>query len=188
MKKGKLDINLLFSSFLVIGFVICAHFFIKISQTFPNPFNDLIPILVFAVFGLLLFYATRVGEGKQIVRLNLFTLLIILPAIYMIVAVFVEALPMHDLLITTTTLPDGQNTYTTINPLLWLASISMGYAIPYTFLSGFEMEQEASDEAQEAGEATDESEDTVSDDEVPESDTQENSEAENTVEEEIQEN
>jgi hypothetical protein len=64
-KPTKRDtINLFFSAFLIIAFIVCAHFFSQYASALSQPLGSIIPILVYAVFGLLVFYATRVGDGK----------------------------------------------------------------------------------------------------------------------------
>ena len=66
-KPTKRDtINLFFSAFLIIAFIVCAHFFSQYASALSQPLGSIIPILVYAVFGLLMFYATRVGDGKAV--------------------------------------------------------------------------------------------------------------------------
>ena len=86
-KPTKRDtINLFFSAFLIIAFIVCAHFFSQYASALSQPLGSIIPILVYAVFGLLMFYATRVGDGKAVKRFSLVTLIVIvLPSIYIIV-------------------------------------------------------------------------------------------------------
>ena len=97
MKKNKDTSNLIFSAFLVIAFIICAYFcsiLIQDSSTFTDTFKLLAMSLMYAVFGLVLFYATRVGDGKQVKRFSLATLIImVLPALYIIIAGLVPNLP-----------------------------------------------------------------------------------------------
>ena len=70
MKKNKNEImNLLFSAFLVTAFMVCAGFFLgMINDSFSQDAvkRTLFVSLIFALFGGLLFYATRVGDGKQV--------------------------------------------------------------------------------------------------------------------------
>ena len=71
MNKKKDKWNLLFSAFLVTAFLICAYFFVGlINDSYMDDLTakQLMTSLVFAFFGLILFYATRVGDGKQIKR------------------------------------------------------------------------------------------------------------------------
>lgn len=130
--KRKQDISgLFFSAFLVTAFVICSYFFVglirgsaSLSETVRLLFTD----LVFVLFGLILFYATRVGDGKQIKRFSVLTLLILdLPALYIILASAAPGIPCpFDL--------------TNYSEVVYLAAASLGYGIPYTFLSGYEQE------------------------------------------------
>ena len=53
-KPTKRDtINLFFSAFLIIAFIVCAHFFSQYASALSQPLGSIIPILVYAVFGLL---------------------------------------------------------------------------------------------------------------------------------------
>ncbi len=86
MNKKKNDVwNLVFSAFLVTAFLICASFFIGMindSFTQDSVKRTLLTALIFVLFGLLLFYATRVGDGRQVVRFSLSILvLMVLPAL-----------------------------------------------------------------------------------------------------------
>ena len=59
-KPTKRDtINLFFSAFLIIAFIVCAHFFSQYASALSQPLGSIIPILVYAVFGLLMFYASK---------------------------------------------------------------------------------------------------------------------------------
>ena len=82
----------------------------------------------------MVFYATRIGDGKQVKRFSLWTLIVLdLPALYVIVASFVPSLPLSNFI---TNL--GGNTIVPYSPLVILACVALGYGIPYTFLSGYE--------------------------------------------------
>ena len=70
-------INLFFSAFLIIAFIVCAHFFTQFTKTLEPVVGSIVSIALYVVFGLLLFYATRVGDGKAIVRFSLVTLLVL---------------------------------------------------------------------------------------------------------------
>ena len=129
--KKKNTINLVLSAFLIIAFVICTYFFSALNQT--DTVQSVINALVTTVFGLILFYATRVGDGKPVKRFSLATLIILdLPALYIILTSFATGLPLGDYF--------GNN-----EMVLYLAGVALGYGIPYTFLSGFEIavEEEA---------------------------------------------
>lgn len=134
MKNDKRSkINLLFSSFLVIGFIVCSYFFSTLALSVDGGIGALIQVLILVLFGLLLFYATRVGEGAPIKRFSLAVLLLVdLPTLYIILATFIEGLPLHDAL-------------SSVSVVFMLAGVALGYAIPYTFLSGFELAAEEDD-------------------------------------------
>lgn len=137
--KKKNDISgLIFSAFLVIAFVICSYFFtgiIKDSTKTNDTLKTLLTAAVFAVFGLVLFYATRVGDGKQIKRFSPATLIILdLPALYIILASIAPGLPFPMTL-------EGHS------EIVLLAAVALGYGIPYTFLSGYEQEIPAAEKA-----------------------------------------
>lgn len=127
MKDKRETINLVFSAFLITAFIICSYFFSSFANSFATPAKELINAAVFVVFGLLVFYATRVGEGKARIRFSLLTLIImVLPALYIIIASVAEGLPFHKELADTPI-------------MMTLASVALGYGIPYTFVSGFEL-------------------------------------------------
>ncbi len=136
-KTGTKDtLNLIFSAFLILGYIICSYFFLTMGAT--TEFAIYIQLAVFTVFGLVLFYATRVGEGKPVKRFSLWTLIIIvIPALYAIIATLVPAMPLHNEIANL-----GTNDVLTYSPLFILACVALGYGIPYTFLSGFETQAE----------------------------------------------
>lgn len=126
-------LNLVLSAFLILGYIVCCYFFLTMSATVPQ-LDPYIQALVFTVFGLVIFYATRIGDGKQVKRFSLWTLIVLdLPALYVIVASFVPSLPLSNFI---TNL--GGNTIVPYSPLVILACVALGYGIPYTFLSGYE--------------------------------------------------
>ena len=132
MNKKKNDVwNLVFSAFLVTAFLICASFFIGMindSFTQDSVKRTLLTALIFVLFGLLLFYATRVGDGRQVVRFSLSILvLMVLPALYVIIASAAAGWPFHDVISQRSELVD-------------IAAVILGYGIPYTFLSGYELD------------------------------------------------
>lgn len=129
MKKRQREaLNMFFSAFLVIAYVVCSYYIIKLADSVTNPtLYSCITLGVVVLFGTLLFYATRVGDGKQIIRFSPSALImIVLPSIYVISAYFAVGLPLHEQIVGCTT-------------LMYLASVALGYGIPYTFTSGFEM-------------------------------------------------
>lgn len=130
-KPSKRDnINLFFSAFLILAFIVCAHFFSQFTATLQPTVGALISILVFAVFGLLVFYATRVGDGKPVKRFSLVTLIVlVIPSLYIIVASLAPGLPLYDIFVADTG----------VSVIVTLAAIALGYGIPYTFLSGYEI-------------------------------------------------
>lgn len=176
------QINLFFSAFLILGFGICAYFFATISGSSlsDNIMGKIVYMLIFVVFGLILFYATRVGDGKQVKRLSLATLILVdLPAIYVILAYLLDFMPLHAQI-------GGSNSVAAI-----LAAFALGYGIPYTFLSGYEISEEAleDEEVENKEEALDDakeveySEIKTLDIEIEEdNDNQENEESEETAE------
>lgn len=147
MKKSKTNkINIIFSSFLVIGYIVCAYFFSSLASQVSGATGTLIQVLMLAVFGLLLFYATRVGEGKQVRRFSLAVLLLIdLPSLYIILAGMISVFPLHDAIAPQdmAALFGGVSTPSII---MTLACVALGYGIPYTFFSGYEIKEE--DEAE----------------------------------------
>lgn len=144
----KEHINLFFSAFLIIAFIVCANFFAQFTATMDTIPGQLITVAVYAVFGLLLFYATRVGDGKAIKRFSPLTLLIlVLPSLLIIVASLAPFMPLHDLLA-------ADKLSGKLSLITSLAAVAIGYGIPYSFFSGFELaydgeEAEASEEEPE---------------------------------------
>lgn len=132
-KSGREKLNLFFSAFLVAGYVVCAYFFTTLASSgrMTAQVSMLINVAVFVLFGLILFYATRVGEGVPVKRFSLIILCVLdIPALFVILAALLPAFPL--------------NTIITGAPAVWmLAAVALGYGIPYTFLSGFEMVEEA---------------------------------------------
>ncbi len=134
-KTNKKDtVNLFFSAFLVIAYIICAHFFTQFASTLSTTASLIISICVYVVFGLLVFYATRVGDGKAVKRFSLVTLIImVLPSLYIIIASVAPGLPLYESFASA----DG-----TLNVIVTLACVALGYGVPYSFLSGFETDTE----------------------------------------------
>ena len=126
-------LNLILSAFLILGYIVCSYFFLTMAATVPA-LEPYVQVLVFAVFGLVVFYATRIGDGKQVKRFSLATLVILdIPALYIILASFMPKFPLHNFIANL-----GGATPLQYSPLLILACIALGYGIPYTFLSGYE--------------------------------------------------
>ena len=123
--------NLIFSAFLVTAFIVCTYFcsqFVHDSTTFSDNGKIFAMSMVYAVFGLVLFYATRVGDGKQVKRFSPATLIImVLPAFYIILAGTVPNLPFSE-------------TIAHHTEIVNFAAVSFGYGLPYTFLSGYELD------------------------------------------------
>ena len=159
----KNTINLILSAFLVIAFIVCTYFFSTLNQA--TTVQSVINALVTVVFGLILFYATRVGDGKPVKRFSVATLIImVLPSLYILLTSLAPTLPLGDTL--------GNSSI-----VVCLAGVALGYGIPYTFLSGFEVEEgnveggimeeiDATDENE-----TDETEELEQNEEVTEDDT-----------------
>lgn len=127
-KRRKEAANMFFSAFLVIAYVVCCYFIMQLASTVTNAtLYSFIIVALVVLFGLLLFYATRVGDGKQVKRFSPSVLiLIVLPSIYVISAYFAVGLPLHEQILNN-------------EMIMYLASVALGYGIPYTFTSGFEM-------------------------------------------------
>lgn len=134
-KPNKKDtVNLFFSAFLILAFVVCAHFFSNFASGQSDLLASVIQLFVYAAFGLLLFYATRVGDGKPVKRFSPITLIImVLPALYIMVASLASGMPLHDVLVV-----NGS----TLSLVTTLAAVVFGYGIPYSFLSGYELAEE----------------------------------------------
>jgi hypothetical protein len=145
MKKPnkKEHLNLLLSAFLILAFIVCANFFAGFTSSMPTMTAQLINIAVYAVFGLLLFYATRVGDGKAVFRFSPLTLLIlVLPSVFIIVASLAAFMPLHDV-VAADALTGKLSVITS------LAAVAVGYGIPYSFVSGFELEGYKADDEEE---------------------------------------
>lgn len=139
-KKKRENLNLFFSAFLILGYIVCSYFFMTLASGLDAVPQMLITVAVFVVFGLLLFYATRVGDGEPIKRFSPIVLIVlVIPSFYVILAQIIPVLPLHDQI-------------TQASAVFILACIGFGYGIPYTFLSGFEIkfdEEEEEDTAEE---------------------------------------
>ena len=121
------NVNLFFSAFLIIAYIVCGYFFSSFAGTLAGAVaQSVVTVAIVAVFGLLIFYATRVGEGKTVKRLSIVTLVLLdLPTLYIILAFVISALPFHRELVEA--------------PLVaYMAALAFGYGVPYTFISGFE--------------------------------------------------
>lgn len=129
-KANKKDaVNLFFSAFLILAFIVCAHFFTQFTNTLPSMAGSVVSILIFAIFGLLLFYATRVGDGKAVKRFSLITLiLMVIVPLYIIIASIAPGMPLNSVF--------AQESGLSV--IVTLACIALGYGIPYSFLSGYE--------------------------------------------------
>lgn len=137
----KEHINLFFSAFLITAFIVCANFFSNFTSSQDSMTAQLISIAVYAVFGLLLFYATRVGDGKSIMRFSPLTLIVmVVPALFIIIASLAAFMPLHDAFAA----DSGR-----LSLITTLAAVALGYGIPYTFFSGFELADEGEEEEQD---------------------------------------
>lgn len=136
MKKSSREkLNLFFSSFLVIGYIVCTYFFMSLTTRVTQGVANLIQVFVFTLFGLIVFYATRVGEGVPVKRFSAIVLCVLdIPALFAIIATLAPAFPLHDAL--------------AAQPIVMtFACVALGYGIPYTFLSGFELKEEIDEDA-----------------------------------------
>ena len=156
-KSKNNKINIIFSSFLVIGYIICTYFFSSLASSLSGTLGSLIQILMMLLFGLLLFYATRVGEGKQVRRFSLAVLLLIdLPALYIILASLVEALPFHNAIAPQDSTMMMMGVVSGPSVILMLACVALGYGLPYTFFSGYELKEEEDTSADKADDENEE--------------------------------
>lgn len=173
-------VNLFFSAFLIIAFIVCAHFFTQFTSTLDATVGSIVSIALYVVFGLLLFYATRVGDGKAVKRFSIVTLIVlVIPSLYIIIAAIAPGLPLHDIF----SAKDGG-----LNVIVTLACVALGYGVPYTFLSGFEVEGsdiveesevlEGGIEADILDNETEETESEEAESETVEAETEENEETE----------
>lgn len=123
------NVNLLFSAFLIIAYIVCGFFFLSFINSAAvqgDIIKNALTSVVLLVFGLLIFYATRVGEGKTVKRLSIVTLVVLdLPALYIVLAYILPFMPLSDVFAGTPAIP-------------LMAAIALGYGIPYAFISGFE--------------------------------------------------
>lgn len=133
--------NLFLSAFLIIAFIICAHFFTQFTANLDATVAQLINIAIYVVFGLLMFYATRVSEGKPVIRFSVITLIVlVIPSLYIIIASIAKFMPLNSIF--------AADANGTVSVITALAAVAFGYGIPYTFLSGFELEPEFEGEVQ----------------------------------------
>jgi membrane-associated HD superfamily phosphohydrolase len=141
------NVNLFFSAFLIIAYIICAFFFVSFTNQQSNQIlQSTLLSLILVVFGLLVFYATRVGEGAVVKRFSLVTLIVLdLPTLLIVLAYIIPAFPLHDVIA-------GNEI------MAYLAGAALGYGIPYTFISGFEIASEdetTEEEVEESAEVID---------------------------------
>lgn len=164
-KNNKKDtINLFFSAFLVTAYVICSFFFSQLAATMSPVLSSIVNILIYSVFGLILFYATRVGEGKQVMRFSPMTLVfLVIPAFYIMLAYLIPAMPFGDQIV--------ENSL-----IVAVASVAFGYGLPYTFLSGYELAQEEEADA----EANEEQTEALTEEETASEDSDEEAADENS--------
>lgn len=180
----KEHLNLFFSAFLIIAYIICANFFANFAATMDSMTAQLISIGVNVLFGVLLFYATRVGDGKAVKRFSPLTLIIlVLPTLFIIVGSLAEFMPLHDVFA-------ADKLTGKLSVITMLSAVALGYGIPYSFFSGFEMayddapvqDEEASglleggveaDLLEDEEEAADEAEEAVLQDSEPEGNSDE---------------
>ena len=134
-------INLFFSAFLILAFIVCAHFFTQFTANLDATLATVVNMLIYVVFGLLVFYATRVGDGKPVKRFSVVTLLVlVLPSLYILVASVAKFMPLNNIF---------AGAAGSVSVITALAAVALGYGIPYTFVSGFEMAPEDAEETTE---------------------------------------
>lgn len=172
-KNNKRDtINLFFSAFLVTAYVICSFFFSQLASTMNPNMSGIINVLIYSVFGVILFYATRVGEGKQVLRFSPMTLVfLVLPTFYIILAYLIPAMPFGSAI--------AENAL-----IMTVAAVAFGYGLPYTFVSGYEIAPEEEQQEEENAVALLEdktaSEDSTEETEEAQANEEEMAELENT--------
>ena len=136
-------LNLVLSAFLILGYIVCTYFFLTVAASAAPQLEPYVQVLVFLVFGLVVFYATRIGDGKQVKRFSIATLIVLdIHALYAILAYFMPKMPLHGFIANL-----GGTSALAYSPILILACIALGYGIPYTFLSGYEEKTEDEAEA-----------------------------------------
>ncbi|MBQ5347650.1 MAG: hypothetical protein IIU39_06355 [Ruminococcus sp.] len=151
MKKNNTShekVNLFFSAFLMIAYIICGYFFMSFAAAQQSELvKNIVMAVIFTVFGLLVFYATRVGERKIVKRFSIVTLLVLdIPALFIILAFIITGFPLHDVIASA-----GNGA------MAFMAAIALGYGIPYTFISGFEtVTEDELNAVEEKAEETDE--------------------------------
>lgn len=151
MKKNNTShekVNLFFSAFLMIAYIICGYFFMSFAAAQQSELvKNIVMAVIFTVFGLLVFYATRVGERKIVKRFSIVTLLVLdIPALFIILAFIIMGFPLHDVIASA-----GNGA------MAFMAAIALGYGIPYTFISGFEtVTEDELNAVEEKAEETDE--------------------------------
>ncbi len=169
MKQNKRQsgFNMFLSVFLVIAYVVCMYFVNGMIQSMEaGTLQTLLNVILYVAFGALLFYATRVGEGKQVKRFSLSVLLLmVVPGLYIALSFFASGLPLS-------------SEITNSTALSILGLIMLGYGIPYTFVSGFEMLPEPKeieptktivvDQEMEEGDALEEEEDSLEEEDAAE--------------------
>lgn len=136
------NINLFFSAFLIIAYIICGFFFVSfITQQSNKVMQNVLMSVVLVVFGLLVFYATRVGEGTTVKRFSLVTLIVLdLPALFIVLAYIIPNFPLNDVVLN-------------CEVMAYMAAAALGYGIPYTFISGFETVSENAETVEESEDA-----------------------------------
>lgn len=137
-KNSKKDsINLFFSAFLVTAYVVCSFFFSQLASSMSSVAGSIVEVLIYSVFGLILFYATRVGDGKQVLRFSPMTLIVlVLPALYIILAFLIPEMPFGAQI--------AENSL-----IMTIAAVAFGYGLPYTFISGYEIEMGEAEDSEE---------------------------------------
>lgn len=130
-------INLALSAFIILAGIVCGFYFVSIADAQSALINVAITSAVFVMFGLILFFATRVGDGKPVKRFSLITLIALdLPTLYVVLATIFSVLPLHNFILE--------------NPVIfYMSAITLGYSIPYTFYSGFEIVAEVEETEEE---------------------------------------
>lgn len=98
---------------------------------------------LFVGMGMVLFFATRTGEGKTVYRVNWFSLaLILLPLVALVIVMVLVVSFAVDIALINTIFMQYMSSF-------YLALVLLGYCIPYSFISGFERKFEVTPKAED---------------------------------------
>ncbi len=136
----------LVSTFLLVLYVVLTGVVytwamdLATKGTLSYEFTYYIDFALYIGMGLVLFFATRTGDGKTIYRVNWFSIAFILvPVVFLLVNIVlcVSFANQSEFVLGVVSLAFDKYART-----LYLVLILFGYAIPYSFISGFEKKVE----------------------------------------------